>query len=224
MTVVIPIGAGRPPSLPYVLRALAANTTVDHVVTVGAEPKGVNPDMHIANPNSNRTRYLNVLAHLCKALEVIDAPFVWTADDIFPMRPWTPGVYVRKESIAAHLRRYQHLGNYAAACRASVKIIEGLGYKPDEVPCGAIHRPWLVDPDRARLTVDRVRARGAGEWKMVYVAGLDGVITAGDPKVVGFGVPQSNADMISTDHQSWKRNAGRAVRERFTEPSRWETL
>jgi hypothetical protein len=47
-------------------------------------------------------------------------------------------------------------------------------------------------------------------------------VPVGDPKIFGFGVPQSNADMISTDQSSWRRNAGRTVRESFTIPSRWE--
>lgn len=222
MIAVVPLGAGRPDTLPYLSRALQANTPVTEIVTVGAVPKGIEPDHHILNPNGHKKRYLNVLDHLTKALEVVDGPFVWIADDIFPMVPWAPAVYVRRDSLAAHFRRYQHLGGYAAACRASIEIIEAYGHDPEQVPCGAIHRPWLVDPVRCRETVGLVQSRGAGEWKMVHVAGLDGVVPVGDPKIFGFGVPQSNADMISTDHTSWRRNAGRTIREAFPTPSRWE--
>lgn len=222
MIAVVPLGAGRPDTLPYLSRALQANTPVTEIVTVGAVPKGIEPDHHIPDPNSNKTRYLNVLSHLAKALEVVDAPFVWIADDIFPMVRWSPAVYVRKDSLGAHFRRYQHLGGYAKATKAAVQIIEGMGHDPEQVPCGAIHRPWLVDPDRAWATVEMVKSKGAGEWKMVYVAGLAEVVPVGDPKIFGFGVPQSGADMISTDHTSWRRNAGRVVREAFPAPSRWE--
>lgn len=222
MKAVIPLGRNRPPTLPYVCRALEANTPVTEIVTVGETPS-IKPDLHIASPNDKRHGHLNVLQHLATALDQItDAEFVWIADDVFPLKPWTPGVYVRKASIAAHLRMYASRGAYSRAIRASVEIIRDLGHDPEQVPCGSIHRPWLVNADRVRDSVKLVQEKGDGEWKTVYVAGLNDTIPAGDPKLVGRGMPKPNADMISVFVDSWRYNAGRIIRETFPDPSRWE--
>lgn len=223
MRAVVPIGKGRPPSLPYAARALEQYAGVTELWTVGERPTTLTPDRHIDSPNTAKPVYLNVITHLRAALAEMDGePFIWTADDIFPMRAWLPGLYVRKESLAAHLRRYSNKGNYTHATRASVNLVRAWGYDPEEVPCGAIHRPWVVDPERARRVTDAVWAQGAGEWKMLYVAGAVGAQPVGDPKIFGHGMPQPDADMISTENQSWRRNAGRIVREAFRTPSRWE--
>jgi hypothetical protein len=223
MRAVIPVGKGRPSSLPYALRALEEYAGVTEVWTVGQRPDGVTPDHHIDSPNNRRPLYFNTLGHLRAALADMDgAPFVWTADDIYPMAPWAPAVYARKQTLAGHLRDYPNRGNYTTAVKASVALVERMGHDPELTWCGAVHRPWLVEPERARRITDAVWEQGAGEWKMVYVAGLEDVVPVGDPKIFGHGMPQPGADMISTEVQSWRRNAGRLVRERFTTPSRWE--
>lgn len=223
MRAVIPLGRGRPASLPYAVRALERYAGVTEVWTVGETPPTISPDRHIDSPNTAKPTYLNVVAHLRAALAEMDGqPFIWTADDIFPLKPWEPGVYVRKESLAGHLRRYSNRGHYTHAVRGAVALVKSWGYDPEQVPCGAIHRPWLVDPERARMVTDAIAAQGVGEWKMAYVAGVVGATPIGDPKIVGHGMPQPDADMISTEAGSWRRNAGRIIRETFREPSRWE--
>ena len=223
MRAVIPLGRGRPASLVYAARALEQHAGVTELWTVGETPQGLTPDHHIPSPNTAKPTYLNVLAHLRAALAEMDGqPFIWSADDIFPMVPYQPGVYVRKESLAAHLRRYSNKGHYTQAVRASIVLVRGLGFDPEQVPCGAIHRPWLVDPERARWVTDSVHAHGAGEWKLAYVAGAIGTTPVGDPKIFGHGLPQPDADMISTEPGSWRYNAGRIIRETFKTPSRWE--
>lgn len=219
MRAVIPIGPRRPLTLPHVLRSLVAHANVDELITVGEPPKGIEPDFHIDSPNTDRP-HVNILGHLRRATEHIDGKWVWCDDDMFLLKPWTPGVYVRGYSIASMLRKYPNRGTWSQAVRASIKVMEGWGYDPEEVPCGTIHRPWLVDSDRVRMVCD---ALGNGSFKALYVAGLDDVIPAPDPKVTGRGVPKPDADVISVLHDSWRHNAGRLVRETFTEPTRWET-
>ena len=216
------MGRGRPLSLVHAVRALEAHAGITELWTVGETPKGLTPDRHIDSPNDQKQLYLNVQQHLTAALAELDGPFVWTADDIFPLKPWAPGVYTRKDTLAEHLRTYANKGHYTRAVRASAEIVRARGYDPEKVPTGAGHRPWLVDPDRARDAVKAVADRGEGSWAMVYVAGLDGTIPAGNSKVHGHQMIQPTADMASTEAQSWKRNAGRVIRETFKAPSRWE--
>ena len=107
--------------------------------------------------------------------------------------------------------------------RASIKVMQGWGYDPEEVPCGTVHRPWLVSADRALKTLDALDAVGGGSFKALYVAGLEETLIGGNPKVYGRGLPGADSDVISLFNDSWKMNAGRIMRETFTEPSRWET-
>lgn len=222
MKAVIPLGARRPATLPYVLRSLAENAGVTQVVTVGEHPEGIEPDLHIDSPNDAKP-HVNVAGHLRRAAETLGGSFIWIDDDTFLMAPWVPGVYVRRHSIADMLRWFPNKGAWSAAVRASIAVMVSQGYDPVKVPCGTIHRPWLVDSKRALRTLDALDAVGGGSFKALYCAGLPGVIEADDAKVLGRQMPDPQADVISVVAQSWQTNAGRIVRERFVEPSRWES-
>lgn len=220
---VIPLGRGRPGSLPYALRALETHAGVTEVWTVGERPEKVTPDRHVDSPNNRPAGYLNVQAHLELVLPDILDPFIWTSDDIFTLTPWTPGVYVRKDTLAEHLRTYANKGHYTRAVKASTEIVRALGYDPETTPTGAGHRPWLVEPFRTRDALKAVDEHGAGWWMFVYVAGLEGVIPSGNSKIhAPHQLVAKGADMASTGPQSWRRNAGRQIREMFPTPSRWE--
>ena len=222
MIAVIPLGPNRPSTLPYVLRALERNTDVTRVVTVGHPPTGITPDLHLPSPN-NRRPYRNVLGHLRRVTETItEESFVWVDDDTFALKPWTPGVYVRPFSIAKHLRDHPNLGPYSQMIRATVRLISEAGHDPEATPCGPCHRPWLVDTARARATVAAVEPVGAS-FKGFYVAGLSGTIPVTESKIVGRGLPRPDAEVVSVYNDSWRHNAGRIIRQRFTEPSRWES-
>lgn len=220
MRAVIPVGPKRPNTLPYALRALARFADVDEVITVGARPTTVEPDLHIDSPN-DRKAHLNILGHLRRVTEQVDGEWIWTDDDTFPVKPWTPAVYVRAYSIARHLRDFPNRGPYSKAVRASIQLMENDGYDPEQVPCGPCHRPWLVNSERVRRVVEAVEPVG-GSFKTYYVAGLDDVIAKGDAKIHGRGMPKPDADVISVFNTSWRQNAGRIIRETFTEPTRWE--
>ena len=221
MLCVIPIGRSRPLTLPYVLRSLAEHTPITELVTVGEPPKGIKPDRHIDSPNGGQP-HVNIAGHLRRVCDAIDGDFIWCDDDTFTMKPWTPGVYVHRYSIAGMLRVYPNQGTWSHAVRASIKVMTEWGYDPEEVPCGTVHRPWLVSVDRARMVIDALDAVGGGSFRALYVAGLDDVIEASNPKILGRKVPHPDSDVISLFNDSWRANAGRIVRGTFTEPSRWE--
>lgn len=221
MRAVIPLGRSRPSTLPYAIRSLAQYADVDELITVGEKPEGIDPDLHIPSPNDQKP-HLNILGHLERVCERLDGEWIWTDDDVFTVKPWQPGVYVRNYSIARHLRDYPTRGHYSKAVRASVALIQSDGLDPEEVACGPCHRPWLVNTERVRKTVEAVQPVG-GSFKTYYVAGLDDVIRVGDAKVTGRGMPKPSADVISVFNDSWRYNAGRIIRERFGERSRWES-
>lgn len=220
MIAVVPLGRSRPTTLPYVLRSLHY-AGVTELVTVGQRPDGIEPDRHIESPNDAKP-HLNVAGHLRKAADLFDE-FIWLDDDTVFLADWTPGVYVRPFSIAHMLRSNPTRGSWSKAVRAAIGVMAGWGYDPETVPCGTVHRPWLVHADRVRKTLDGLDEVGGGSFKALYVAGLEGTVPADDPKVWGHGFPDADADMVSFEAGSWRYNAGRVVRERFGEPSRWET-
>ena len=222
MRVVIPVGRGRSATLPYVLRSLSQHAGIDEVVTVGETPAGITPDLHIPSPNAARP-HVNILGHLRRVCEQVSGEWMWCDDDTFTIKPWVPGVYVRPFSIAYMLKNNANKGNWSHAVRASIKVMEALGYDPEQVKCGTTHRPWLVETGRVMDTVKTLEDAGGGSFKALYVAGLDDLIEANDPKIMGRGVPHPKADVVSVFNDSWRFNAGRIIRERFTEPTRWES-
>lgn len=222
MLAAIPIGPARPTTLPYVLRALRKHAGVDYLVTVGDRPAGITPDLHIDSPNTAKP-HQNVAGHLCRLADELTEPFVWCDDDTFTLKSWTPGVYVRPFSIAYMLRHNPKRGYWSVAVGQSIKVMESWGYDSNVVPCGTTHRPWLVDPDRARMIVDALDAVGGGSFKALYVAGLSGLIEAEDIKLVGRGTIKPDADVVSVYHNSWNDNAGRILRETFADPTPWES-
>jgi hypothetical protein len=223
MIAVIPYSNRRSPTIVYAARALEAHTPISRLIIIGAEPNGISPDDWWPSPN-NTAPHANTNRHLRLAAErLLDEgveSFVWTADDTFPLQRWTPATHVRKYSIATHLGHYPRIRGYSELIRASIKLMREDGHDPNQVPCGAIHRPMLVETKRVIQTLDRLPADG--HFKSLYVAGLDTVIPAGDPKIKTAADPKETADCISTEPLSWSRGAGELVRRKLAEPSRWE--
>jgi hypothetical protein len=221
LRLVIPIGRGRPGTLPHVLRSWVEHSDITELVTVGERPKGIEPDRHIDSPNAGKP-HENIAGHLRKVAE-LGEEFVWSDDDTFLLKPWTPGVYVAPYSIAHMLRQFPSRGHWSQAVRASIKVMQAWGYDPEEVKCGTIHRPWLIESDRTLRTIDALDAVGGGSFKALYVAGLEGTLEAGNPKIVGRGLPGPTTEVMSLFNDSWKANAGRIARETFRLASRWES-
>jgi hypothetical protein len=219
---VIPVGRGRPPCLPYVARSLAKHASITELVTVGERPTTLEPDLHLDSPNAGKP-YQNVAGHLRLAAE-LGGEFIWCDDDTFLMKPWTPGVYVRPFSIAHMLRENPNVGGWSVAVRNSITVMKEWGYDPEQVPCGPVHKPWLVESSRVIKTLDGLDTVGGGSFKALYVAGLEGVIETDDVKIVNArGLPSPKADVVSVHPHSWAKNTGNAIRQAFPERSRWES-
>lgn len=223
MIAVVPYSNRRSPTVVYAARALETHTPISRLIVVGAEPNGIKPDDFWPSPN-NAAPHANTNWHLRLAAErLLDEgveSFVWTADDTYLLKSWTPVTHVRKYSIATHLGHFPRIRGYSELIRLSMKLMREDGHDPQQVPCGAIHRPMLVETKRVIQILDRLPVDG--HFKSLYVAGLDGVVPAGDAKIKTTAVPKETADCISTEPLSWSKAAGELVRSKLTEPSRWE--
>jgi hypothetical protein len=218
---VIPVGRGRTDSLRWAVRALERYTPVDFLVTVGETPQGIRPDVHFDRPNTGRPPIVNTSAHLRHVAERLTAPFVWSADDIFPLKDWTPTVHVRRYPISQHLADFPRVHGYSDGVREGVKVLGEWGHDPSSVPCGPIHRPTLLHPDRILRCLDAMSP--SGSWLTVYPVLADTLTPADDCKIMsGSAVPRDDVDCLSTDVRSWKGTAGQFVRAKLTVPSRWE--
>jgi hypothetical protein len=226
MIAVMPHGLKRVGTTPYVTRALEANTPITRLIVVGAAPYGITPDDYWESPNTKRN-HENVNGHLrlaaTRLLEEGVESFVWIADDTFPLKPWTPVTHVRPFSIAAHLAEYPNIRGYSNLIRISMRVMRAEGYDPHLVPCGAIHRPMLVETKRVLQTLDKLPAES--HFKSLYVAGLKDVVPTYEAGIkTRTAVPKPTVDCISTAPPSWAGEAGKFIRRKLSEPSRWETI
>jgi hypothetical protein len=217
----LPVGRGRTDSLRWAVRALEAHTPVDFLVTVGERPTTIRPDVHFDRPNTSKPPIVNTSAHLRHVAERLTEPFVWSADDIFPLAPWTPTVHVRRYPISQHLADFPRVAGYSDGVREAVKVLTEWGHDPGVVPCGPIHRPILLHPERILRCLDALSP--SGSWLTLYPVLADVVVPADDCKIVsGSAVPRDDIDCVSTEGRSWKGATGQFVRARLSSPSRWE--
>jgi hypothetical protein len=217
---VIPHRARRSNEIVYAARGLEAHADVGHLIVIGDRPQGITPDEYWPSSNAD-SPHTNVNRHLRLAAERLPE-FCWHHDDTFLLALWVPGVYVRRYSIAKHLSDFPRIRGYSELVRASIQAMRTEGYDPALVPCGAIHRPWLIQSARALATLDRLAPDG--HFMSLYVAGLENVIPIGEAKIKTLAVPREDADCISTEPRSWAGPAGKMIRRKLSEPSRWETI
>ena len=221
MIAVMPVGRGRPDTIRWAVRALERYTPTDFLITVGERPAGIVPDHHFDRPNNLSPSIANTSAHLRHVAERLDGPFIWTADDIFPLKPWRPTVHVRAYSIARHLADFPSVPGYSTGVKEAVAVLRAWGHDPERVPCGPIHWPILLHPDRILRCLDALSP--AGSWLSLYPVLADETVPVGDCKVTGGrDMPRDDVPCLSTTAGSWRGATGAFLRDRLTVPARWE--
>lgn len=221
MIYVIPVGRNRPHTLPYAVRSLERYGNLTQLVTVGETPT-VTPDLHIPSPNTadphtNTSGHLRAVCDLMAAERITE--WVWTHDDIVLLAPWTPTSHARAYPIAQHVVDFPAVPTYSQGLRRVVQWMKRQGHDPQQVPCGPIHRPRLIDTAHLAGIIDVHDGIGvpASLYEAAYVIGRPVTVT-GDPKVTGHTAPHQ-PDCVSVVRSSWQNTAGNMIRDRFPDPS-----
>lgn len=232
MDAVYLVGEGRQRGEPlrYSLRSLRHLPQVDRVVIAGYRPPWCTPDVHVS-VRQGRIKHHNTWANLQAALadDRVSDRFMLFNDDFFVLRPLDEVPVMHRGTIAGQIANHVRTGNKTLRVRRQQlhDMLRLLGV--DEPLCYELHTPMPVvraDMAAALDKAEQVRPEGmvpTGKRTLyANLAGLGGVDVA-DVKVRQSRDPVPDGPLLSTSPASWGGMAGRAVRQAFREPCRWES-
>lgn len=217
--------------LRYSLRTVEKNFPHNRVVFVGGKPADITPDKFIKVDQNQGSKWNNTRQNLQRACEdeTLTENFWLFNDDFFIMGAYKGSGLEFDGELKKHIleiegRHNGNQSNYTLRLRQLCKTLAKAGiHAPRNY---AIHRPMLVNREKAQRILETYPEQPM--FRALY-----GNLTAtednpGEPakdcKVTPWLVPPYElSDIISTEDRCFAQGAvGRYIRERFTEPSRWE--
>lgn len=234
MDLVVPVrqeAAGTHPELRYALRSFEHNVSgVEEVWILGGKPRWGSGLNHVPLVQAG-IKYQNVrrmLKHACLEPAISD-PFLLSNDDIFWLQPQELGAMkmLHGGDFCTFIRNQQtRVGNsrYVQGACQSIKLLERHGYT--RTLSWSLHVPLVVHKEAFLEAISWCGDSGVPyHLRSIYgnIAGLTGDQHR-DVKLVGNETPDPLWLYTSTSDVSWQtRKIGRWLRDRFQEPSRWES-
>lgn len=216
--------------LRYSLRTVAKNFPHNKVVFVGGKPADITPDEFIRVEQNQGSKWNNTRQNLLAACQnaAISDDFWLFNDDFFIMEPYHGHGLEFDDSLWHHIiaienRHHMNKTGYALRLRQLCKTLRKAGI---EAPKNyAVHRPMLINKAKALQILTKYPEEPM--FRALYgnlTAGDDPGAEVKDCKVTPWLKPAyEQSDIISTEDRCFAKDAvGRYIRERFTEPSRWE--
>lgn len=211
--------------LRYSVRSICENLRFGNLVIVGGCPDYIQPDFYIEHQQMGDTRYKRVAGSILKACEDprLSQEFYLFNDDFFILKKMRDIPAMASGTIyhTAQVIERRHGGQtaYTRALRHTAEVLKGACY--DRLNY-AVHAPMPCDKDKLRQTLremarcESVRNAYGNMWK------VGGVIRE-DVKVRGRAErPDEDADLISTSDEAFQGVTGAWIRDRFTEPCKYE--
>ena len=215
------------PELVYSLRSVEKNFPHDRVVFYGGKPMGLEPDYSVRMEQYGTTKWkrvANMLMHICSNRRLSEDIWLFN-DDFFVMLPFEDEQPMYDGTLAEHIlhieRRHQNLPTtYTMQLRHAMEALEDEGLPTLNY---AVHMPMRINRAKMRETLERFkdvpmfRSMYGNMWRI-------GGVNVKDCKIVGLDrLPLGTQTFVSTDDKAFANGAvGEYIRERFTEPSRWE--
>lgn len=213
--------------LRYSLRSVCKNFVFRKVWFYGGRPSYLNPDEWIRITQNKSTKWENTTAMIrmiCKNPDITDQWWLFN-DDFFVMKRTDQIETPQSGTIYEHIVRIEnrHGGRstaYTRQLRLMVKELEkrdlpGINY--------ALHIPILIDKAKALATLDEFPT--CPMFRNLYgnynrIVGTE----IKDCKIASLDrMPEEDAIFISTDDKAFANGAaGRYIRKKFREPSRYE--
>lgn len=217
--------------LRYSLRTVAKNFPHNKVVFVGGKPADITPDEFIRVEQNQGSKWNNTRQNLLTACQnaAISDDFWLFNDDFFIMEPYHGHDLEYDDSLWHHIiaienRHHMNKSGYTLRLRQLCKTLRTAGI--DAPKNYAVHRPMLVNKAKALEVLTKYPEEPM--FRALY-GNLTAIDDPGaevkDCKVTPWLKPAYEmSDIISTEDRCFAKDAvGRYIRERFTEPSRWES-
>lgn len=215
----------QPDELKYSLRSVEKNFPFNRVFFFCGCPSGIKPDVYVPFTQTGATKWEKATSTYRKICESDVSEDFWLFnDDFFIMERITELPYMYRGTLKERiedLRVRRGNSSYCMNLEGCRLELESLGYDSLDY---ALHVPMLINKELALETLNTFKSP---MFRSLYgnYAKVGG-IKADDVKIYnGAGLPQQGQALLSTSDASFKHGrVGKIIRDRFTEPSRWETV
>ena len=252
MIIAIPVrDASSNEQLRYALRAWQIALPDAQPVVIGGRPSWYQGN-HIPT-NQQRGRDSQWRVNFPLALRAIidsglvreDEPFIWTADDIFPLSKGAGTLpdphdlnrwptWCRQLDLPVYVERWKtkrvtdtYTRMFIDGMQSQLNIIRELGIETHGIHNADIHLPHVLRPDRVRELLEimaRFPDHPAGHFRAIYGALWPGRVSrVVDPKIASpVGKPPATAGWVSTCTSSWNGQTGALLRRMFPHATAYE--
>lgn len=208
------------------LRSLDAHVPHGRVIVLQDKPRWIRNVEYLPITHGSMSRFDRVKDNLRALLAWPDCPdvFAFWNDDFFRMAPLE---HYEAQDRGSAIEFGRHMVEtqpsiYHRSVANTADLLVERGY-PDPL-CYEVHAPIVVHADTLRLTFKMFDGVDTlWQWRTAYgnIAGLDSTQVT-DPKVGGKHDPMPDGDWVSSSPVSWVGKAGRHIRRKYPEPSRYE--
>ena len=214
----------KPDELRYSLRSVGNNFPHGRIWFFCGCPKGIQPDVFVPFKQKGETKWKKATSTYRKICESDVTDDFWMFnDDFFIMEQITELPYMYRGTLQERiddLRERRGNSSYCQNLEGAKNELESLGYDSLDY---ALHVPMLINKTKALETLNTFKSP---MFRSLYgnYAKVGG-IEADDVKIYSAGLPKQGQALLSTSDASFRYGqVGRLIRDRFTEPSRWETV
>lgn len=214
----------QPDELRFSLRSVERNFPFNRVFFFCGRPEGINPDVFVPFEQIGATKWEKATSTYRKICESDVTDDFWLFnDDFFIMERIDDLPYMYKGTLKERiddLRERRGNSSYCMNLEGCRLELESLGFTSLDY---ALHVPMLLNKQKALETLNTFKSP---MFRSLYgnYAGVGG-IKADDVKIYNASLPVQGQTLISTADASFKYGrVGKIIRDRFTEPSRWETV
>lgn len=214
----------QPDELRFSLRSVERNFPFNRVFFFCGRPEGINPDVYVPFEQLGATKWEKATSTYRKICESDVSEDFWLFnDDFFIMERIDDLPYMYKGTLKERiddLRERRGNSSYCMNLEGARLELESLGFDSLDY---ALHIPMLINKQKALETLNTFKSP---MFRSLYGNYAEvGGIKADDVKIYNASLPVQGQTLISTADASFKYGrVGKIIRDRFTEPSRWETV
>lgn len=210
--------------LKYSLRSVGKNFSHGKIWFFCGCPEGIKPDVYVPFEQTGTTKWSKATSTYRKICDSDVTENFWLFnDDFFILEKITELPYMYKGTLKERiddLRARRGNSSYCMNLEGARLELESLGYDSLDY---ALHVPMLINKTKALETLNAFKSP---MFRSLYgnYAKVGGIKTD-DVKIYSIGLPKNGQTLLSTSDMSFRNGqVGQYIRDRFTEPSRWEIL